>query len=259
MSESKKIIVVISVIVVLLLGTLGFVYADSKDSKQIYDQFLEAFNREENTLIYFGSETCGFCSLLTPSLEDMKERYGLDYVYFEVSDINSNYMKKILSHLGLSKIGTPYLVIASKGKIVDVQNGLTEYDKLFALLQENKLISEDAELSLNYIDYDEYEQLLSGRDKSAVVIGQTKCGYCVQAKLILNDIADEYDVTINYLNYTDLSSEEYASLIDSLDYFQGSWGTPVMFILQDGKMIDVLSQLETKENYIEFLEENGVL
>ena len=32
-----------------------------------------------------------------------------------------------------------------------------------------------------------------------------------------------------------------------------------MFILQDGKMIDVLSQLETKENYIEFLEENGVL
>ena len=87
MNESKKIIVVISVIVVLLLGTLGFVYADSKDSKQIYDQFLEAFNREENTLIYLGSETCGYCSLLTPSLEDMKERYGLDYVYFEISDI----------------------------------------------------------------------------------------------------------------------------------------------------------------------------
>ena len=259
MSENKKIIIVIGFVLVLLLGALGFVYADNKTSKQIYDKFLEAFNREENTLIYLGSKTCGYCSLLTPSLEDMKERYGLDYVYFEISDINSNYMKKILSHLGLSKIGTPYLVIASKGKIVDVQNGLTEYNNLFDLLQENNLISEDAKLSLNYIDYEEYEKLLSGHNKSAVVIGQTKCGYCVQAKLILNDIADEYGVTINYLNYTDLDSEEYASLIDSLDYFQGSWGTPVMFILQDGKMIDVLSQLETKENYIEFLEENGVL
>ena len=93
MSESKKIIVVISVIFVLLLGTLGFAYADSKDSKQIYDQFLEAFNREENTLIYLGSSSCGYCSLLTPSLEDMKERYGIDYVYIEVSDINNNYMK----------------------------------------------------------------------------------------------------------------------------------------------------------------------
>lgn len=259
MSESKKIIVVISVIFVLLLGTLGFAYADSKDSKQIYDQFLEAFNREENTLIYLGSSSCGYCSLLTPSLEDMKERYGIDYVYIEVSDINNNYMKKILSHLGLSKIGTPYLVIASKGKIVDIQNGLTDYDQLFALLQENKLISEDAKLSLNYIDYEKYEQLLNGKDKSVVVVGQTKCGYCVQAKLILNDIADEQGVTINYLNYTGLSSEEAEKFKDSLEYFQGSWGTPVMLILQDGKMIDVLSQLETEENYIEFLKENGVL
>ena len=259
MNENKKIIVVIAIILVFLLGTVGFVYADSKSSKEIYDQFLEAFNREENTLIYLGSDTCGYCSLLTPSLEDMKERYGFDYVYIEASDINGNYTKKILSHLGLSKLGTPYLVIASKGKIVDVQNGLTEYNQLFDMLQENKLISEDAELLLNYIDYDEYEKLLNGSEKSAVVIGQTKCGYCVQAKLILNDIAEENDVTINYLNYTDLSQEDYTSLIDSLDYFSGSWGTPVMFILQDGKMIDVLSQLETKENYIKFLEENGVL
>ena len=96
-------------------------------------------------------------------------------------------------------------------------------------------------------------------EKNIIVVGQSTCGYCVQAKLILNEIAEEKDVTINYLNVSYMTEEEGEKFESSLEYFEGSWGTPVMMIVQDGKMIDIVEQLVTKDEYIEFLEENEVL
>ena len=82
MSESKKMLVVVGAVILLVLGSIGFVYAGSQDSKEIYEQFTTNFNGQENTLVYLGSSTCGYCSLLNPSLQDMSERYEFDYINF---------------------------------------------------------------------------------------------------------------------------------------------------------------------------------
>lgn len=259
MSESKKILVIIGVVIFSVLGLCGYALAESKKSEEMYNQFETAYNGSENKLVYIGSETCGYCQLLNPSLTDMKERYDFDYIYIDAAKINSSYMSKILEKLNLTSIGTPYLAIVSNGKIVDTQNGYADYDKTFEFLQENNIIAEDAKLLLNYIDYEEYDKLLKSDEKNIIVVGQSTCGYCVQAKLILNEIAEEKDVTINYLNVSYMTEEEGKKFESSLEYFEGSWGTPVMMIVQDGKMIDIVEQLVTKDEYIEFLEENEVL
>ena len=259
MSESKKILVIIGVVIFSVLGLCGYALAESKKSEEMYNRFEAAYNGSENKLVYIGSETCGYCQLLNPSLIDMQERYDFDYVYIDASKINTSYMSKILEKLNLTSIGTPYLAIVSNGKIVDTQNGYADYDKTFEFLQENNIIAEDAKLLLNYIDYEEYDKLLKSDEKNIIVVGQSTCGYCVQAKLILNEIAEEKDVTINYLNISYMTEEEGEKFESSLEYFEGSWGTPVMMIVQDGKMIDIVEQLVTKDEYIEFLEENGVL
>lgn len=259
MSESKKILVIIGVVIFSVLGLCGYALAESKKSEEMYNQFETAYNGSENKLVYIGSETCGYCQLLNPSLTDMKERYDFDYIYIDAAKINSSYMSKILEKLNLTSIGTPYLAIVSNGKIVDTQNGYADYDKTFEFLQENNIIAEDAKLLLNYIDYEEYDKLLKSDEKNIIVVGQSTCGYCVQAKLILNEIAEEKDVTINYLNISYMTEEEGEKFESSLEYFEKSWGTPVMMIVQDGKMIDIVEQLVTKDEYIEFLEENEVL
>ena len=197
--------------------------------------------------------------MLNPSLTDMKERYDFDYIYIDAAKINSSYMSKILEKLNLTSIGTPYLAIVSNGKIVDTQNGYADYDVTFEFLQENDIIDKDAKLLLNYIDYEEYDKLLKSDEKNIIVVGQSTCGYCVQAKLILNEIAEEKDITINYLNVSYMTEEEGEKFEKSLEYFEGSWGTPVMMVVQDGEMIDIVEQLVTKGEYIEFLEENEVL
>ena len=259
MSESKKMLIIIGVLVFIVLGIFGFALAENKKSEELYNQFEAAFNSGDNKLVYIGSSTCGYCSLLNPSLNDMKQRYEFDYLYIDASEINKNYLNKILEKLGLESLGTPYLAIVANGRVIDEQKGYSDYDITFEFLQENKIISEDAELLLNYIDYEEYEKLLNSNEKSVIVVGQSTCSYCIQAKLTLNDIAEEKGVKINYFNVSYISEEEGKKFEDSLDYFQGSWGTPVMIIVQDGKLVDIVEQMVSKSEYIDFLEENGVL
>ena len=140
MSESKKILVIIGVVIFSVLGLCGYALAESKKSEEMYNQFETAYNGSENKLVYIGSETCGYCQLLNPSLTDMKERYDFDYIYIDAAKINSSYMSKILEKLNLTSIGTPYLAIVSNGKIVDTQNGYADYDVTFEFLQENEVI-----------------------------------------------------------------------------------------------------------------------
>ena len=259
MNESKKMLIDVGVVVFAVLGIFGFALTESKASEKMYNDFEAAFNGSENKLVYIGSSTCGYCQLLNPSLEDMKERYQFDYLYIDAAEISSGYIKKILAKLELSSLGTPYLAVVSNGKVVDTQNGYSDYDITFEFLQDNKIIAEDQELLLNYIDYEEYEKLLKSDEKNVIVVGQSTCSYCVQAKITLNEIVEENDITINYLNISYLTEEEGEKFESSLDYFEGSWGTPIMMIVKDGKIVDIIEQYVEKDEYVEFLEENGVI
>ncbi len=259
MSESKKMLVVVGAVILLIIGSVGFVYAGNQDSKEIYEQFTTEFNDSENTLVYLGSSTCGYCSLLNPSLQDMASRYDFDYLYIDINEMSSSYVRKVLNDLGLTSVGTPYLAIVANGKVVDKQNGYDDYNVVFEFLQDNNVIAEDAKLDLNYIDYETYEELLASEDKEVIVIGQTTCGYCVQAKVILNDVASEHEVAINYLDYTKLDSDEKEQFAESLEYFQEEWGTPIIMIVQNGEIVDMIEQLATEDEYVEFLQENEVI
>ena len=260
MNEKKKTIIVLSIIGVILLLIVAFLFKGDEYSEKIYTQFEQAFYGEENKLIYIGRPTCTYCALLDPSIKDMEERYDIEYIYIDTDEFASSYRNKVMNLLGLSEITTPYLAVVSNGKLVDSKKGNGEYSDYFLFLQKNNIIDKEAELSLNYIDFEGYEELLESKKNNIIVIGQTNCMYCVKAKIRLNNIADEHGITINYLNINKLSKDEGAAFEQSLKYFQEEeWGTPIMMIVKNGKIVDMIEQLVTEEEYVEFLERNELL
>lgn len=259
-NEIKRMYIVLGVIAFVIAVVVALLIGNYLKQIKVYEKFQEKFNGAENTLVYIGRPTCGYCSLLEPSLLDMKERYGFDYLYVNIDEVNSGIVSKILKDIGLTTVGTPYLTVVSNGKVVASQNGYVDYDGLFKFLQTNDIISEEAKLSLNYIGLDDYKKILEKDESSIVVVGQSTCSYCVKAKLVLNDIADKEGTEINYLNVSYLTSnEQIAEFQNSLEYLQSDWGTPVTLIVKDGKLVDHLEGYASEAQYKEFFEKNGVL
>ena len=92
-----------------------------------------------------------------------------------------------------------------------------------------------------------------------IVIGQSTCSYCVQAKIVLNELVEQKGVEINYFNISYLNNDEKNEVTNSLDYFKDGLETPVMLITKNGKLMDTYEGYAPLESYIKFLEENEVL
>lgn len=260
MNENKKLLVIMGCLVAVVILVIAFAIASLVKDKKLYEQFEEAYSSDGATLVYIGRPGCGYCRLLNPGLEDMAKRYNFDYIYFDIDDYSSSYFNKVLKKLNLSDIGTPYLAIVGNDGIINVQNGYSDYNKLFSFLQNNSIIDKDATLPIDYIDYSTYEKLINSDKPEVIVVGQSECIYCANAKVALNDIAEQYNIKISYLSIDDLTEEEYEKFTSSFTYFtEEKWGTPVMFIAKNKEMVGRYNGFSGLSDYISFLEEQGVI
>lgn len=262
MNEKKKLAVLLGIVIVtILLIVVGSLY-ESHKSKKYLESFYSAFNGSENKLVMIGRDNCSWCQLFKPNLDLMSEKYEFDYVYVNTNELTSGALSKLLKSVNVdeSEFGTPLTVIVKEGSVVDSLNGYVDEVKLLEFLKNNKIVSSDAKLKMNYINYSGYKKLLKSDETNILVIGQTSCTYCIKAKPILNRVSYDKNVKINYLNITELSDEDKEKFTDSLDYFnENEWGTPLTLIIKNGKVIDSASGLLDYDGYVSLFEKNGLI
>lgn len=262
MNEKKKIIVLLSVVLfIILLVVVGSVLENSK-SKKYLNQFYSDFNGTEDKLVLIGRSGCSWCQLYQPVLDFWADYYEFDYTYVDTDELTSSVFNKLLKDINIDgdDFGTPLTLVVKEGQVVDSINGYVDETKLFEFLKEYDFVDDSEELLVNYISYDEYEELLESEDAEVLVIGQTTCSYCIKAKPILNQIVVDEDVEINYLNITDLSEEDINEFSTSLEYLEtNDWGTPLTLIVSEGEIIDAANGLLDYEGYVKLFKENGIL
>lgn len=268
MKEHKKLLTLLIILAIFILLIVIAVINDAKNkkvleenSKVVYAEFTELLKKEENSIIYIGRPTCGYCNLLDPSIKDIKQRYNMDYYYINTDELTNNTVNTILSDLNVTKLSTPYIFIVNGGKVVSEQKGYADYDKLFDFFKTNKMIDEEATLPIKYIGITEYNELIKSNENKIIVVGQSTCGHCVNAKIALNNIATKYNIEINYLNITYLDAEARTTFTSSFDYFgTDTWGTPVMMIVKDNKIVAMYENgFISEDEYVNFLKTKGII
>ena len=120
-------------------------------------------------------------------------------------------------------------------------------------------IPESEQADLNEIDIDEYLDLKSDSDASIIYIARPTCYYCQQEEPIVKNIVYEYGVTVNYLNTDELDSDGLADLVQSDDYFSEGFGTPILMVVQDDEIVEVLEGLQERDTIVNFFTEHGFI
>ncbi|HHW69519.1 MAG TPA: thioredoxin family protein [Tenericutes bacterium] len=141
MKENKKITILLICFLLLIVTPFVVLILNNKGGKMI-DKFFEAYNSQERTLIYLGRPTCPACVKFKPILDEVKDEYGIDYVYINTDQVTNKELNKILNSMNLttSNFGTPYTIIAENGIIVDEITGYVEKDSLVATLKKGNII-----------------------------------------------------------------------------------------------------------------------
>lgn len=273
--NKKKIgIVVGALLLVLALVVIFFNKTDfkniggNKENAEIMDKFYKYMASKDEKVIYFGGgeKSCGYCTLETPIMKQIKKDYKIEYLYIDQDKLDEESKKEILDTLNIED-NAPVVAIVKDDVVVDTKEGYTEGKEMVKYLIKNKLLEKDAvytpEQYLTNINYSEYEELLKSSDYNIVVIGQTTCSHCISTKPVLSHIAGNYDITINYLNLTDMDSDEQSKLTDSLKnigYEEAeNLGTPLTLIIKDGKLVSKIEGENPPSYFVRAFRKAGVI
>ena len=118
-------------------------------------------------------------------------------------------------------------------------------------------VSLSGEAGYTSLAYSEYEEKINNEETFLVVIVKDGCGYCEAYIPILKEVAEEYQIPINYINLTDLTSEEQQKLVQSNSYLKTrEWGTPTTLLLYGNKVINSIGGYVEKDTLVNFVKEN---
>lgn len=90
------------------------------------------------------------------------------------------------------------------------------------------------------------------------VIAQTTCGHCQLFKPIMEEVHEENDFNLFWIEANELNNKDYTTLTKTYD-ISDYQGTPYTFITNNGEVVATHSGRMEKEDLVNFLVENGVI
>lgn len=170
------------------------------------------------------------------------------------SDINTEILNKILICLYaliiILIVNTAILLVKTNFKSTDnnevEEQESTEYDvSMFTKVTAENL-----------------KEAIETEDVKIVYVGRSTCGYCVKFLPILQKAQTEYNYETLYLDITTVTTTEQQDKILELDNEEGFLsenfgGTPMVLMVQDGKIIDTWMGYAEYSTYTAWLEKNG--
>ena len=259
--ENKKLIIIIGVIAFLI--AVLFISVNNKGIDYV-KKVDEAFESSKKSVLYLARPTCGYCSLMTPIMDELSKTYNFTYEYINTDEVSSKQLADILKHFNktTSEFGTPYTTVVEDGVVIAEQKGYTDEESMFNFFKNTGIISEDSiyEAPINYLTYEEYEQKIKSSEKQVFVVVQTGCSHCENVKPVFKSIKEKYSFTIDAINVSDLDEAQRNSFLSSLSYYsEKSWGTPLMLVVQNGQIISEKNGEDNETGYVEFLKANGFI
>ncbi len=138
-------------------------------------------------------------------------------------------------------------------------NKVSESSNTSSSYPETEDIPEDEQGDFNDIDIDEYLALKKGSEKSIIFIARPDCSWCQLYTPVMKNIVYLYGIKVNHLNTNELTDEGKTKLLESDEYFNNGYGTPLTLIVQNDEIVDIIEGYSSKEDTITFFKNNGII
>ncbi len=105
-----------------------------------------------------------------------------------------------------------------------------------------------------FINVSEYMDLYNAEGEYSLVwVARPTCSYCELTTPVLQKIIKDYSIYISYLNTDEFSEEDTSTFISTSEDFSQGFGTPMLLLVGEGKILDMIDGATDTAHYIEFL------
>lgn len=178
-----------------------------------------------------------------------------------MSNKNSTIIKGLAITVGTILICVlAFLISIKSNKNNSEYESTEEANKIVETAQkESAEVKENERKSYNEINVSTYLKMYDKDENSIVLIGSPKCHYCEMAEPIIQNVAYKYNLIINYINVDNFSGDDEAKFTSSDKALSNGFGTPLLLVVGNKKIVDQLSGLTSAKYYEGFFKTNGFI
>lgn len=172
--------------------------------------------------------------------------------------------KKLITILVIILVLILIIICASiGGKKEDTTKNATSTENVEQTLtnaqKESEAVKDSEKKDFTQINIDKYLEYYAGSENTLILIARPTCHYCQIAEPIIQNIAYKYDIDINYLNTDNFSDDDQEKLIKSDKSFEEGFGTPLLLVVSNNKIVDKVDGLTDAAHYEEFFKKYGYI
>lgn len=120
--------------------------------------------------------------------------------------------------------------------------------------------NQENDTKFNKISCNDYNEKIQEKKDNLILIARPTCSVCVQFSPILEEIAEEYDITVNYFDTDALSKTELNEFYNSSALYQlSTFGTPTMIVTNNKEVVEYSIGYKEKSQAIKWLKKVGVI
>jgi len=112
---------------------------------------------------------------------------------------------------------------------------------LIAILTVTILLITANQSNLIELNYDEIIEKIDNKESFVLCISRIDCVHCQSYKPKLKQIANDYDITIYYINTDNVKKEKYEEFKNKLNFDES---TPVTIFIKDGEEKTTATRIE---------------
>lgn len=216
--------------------------------------------KAEYALLYLPYEPIGEIDNQNKILKEISLDYGINYKKIDAYLLSKNQQKKLNTILQISTVEDQIVILIKDEEIIGSVRGINNKKDYLSKLTEYNFIDEIGYF-ITDINLDEFNNLISNNEKNVIIIGKDECKYCDYVIDILNDMAINYDIKINYINVGKIDSNiaiELEEQLLSLGYNDG-FTAPITLMIENKKLLDYIIGASEEKYFIDIFLENGII
>lgn len=189
-------------------------------------------------------------------LDELKEAYDTLYFY----EKRKEYDEKC-QNSGLNKEKVKNIVIIVLVAII-LFGGSYSSSVISSYKRDcNKEEDENPSVKFQNIDIVKYLSLLNGEDLSLIFIGREDCSFSAAENLVFQELLEEYEIEVNYLDLDTLSSIDFELLISNSgdNIAKDNIGTPTLMLVQNNEVKMFKKGYVSKSELLDLFKENGFI
>lgn len=111
--------------------------------------------------------------------------------------------------------------------------------KLLGLILVIFLVSGCGKSNLSKISYKEYKDLINNKETFILEVMSSSCSACDTLKPRLNDVINEHNINVKYIDVSSLSEDDYNEFTDIID----TTSTPTIIFYENGVEESIATRL----------------